>query len=140
MLRDLQRVIDELAFGVNNTQQPVGPPSRLIVEQVPALRTALLRRGGWEAVARSQAAAQFGAEAQRLSQQRLERMLASFELMCGMEEGGARQQEVGGQSALHSRNCLAFELLPCVREIALGNCLPSTTCSLANWAVVRPSA
>jgi hypothetical protein len=103
VLRDLQRVIDELAFGVNNTQQPAGTPSRLIVEQVPALRTALLRRGGWEALARRQAAAQFGAEAQRLSQQRLERMLASFELMCGME-GGARQREVGGQSALQSRD------------------------------------
>jgi hypothetical protein len=100
VLRDLQRVVDELAFGVNNTQQPVGTPSRLIAEQVPTLRAALLRRGGWEALAARQAAAQFGAEAQRLSQQRLESMLASFELMCNMEEGGARQQEVGGQSAL----------------------------------------
>ena len=30
-------------------------------------------------------AGQLGAEAQRLSQQRLEKMLRSFELMCGME-------------------------------------------------------
>ena len=33
VLRDLQRVLDELAFGVSS-QQPVATPSRLIVEQV----------------------------------------------------------------------------------------------------------
>ena len=33
VLKDLQRVIDELAFGVNACQ-PVATPARLIVEQV----------------------------------------------------------------------------------------------------------
>lgn len=34
VLRNLQRVIDELAFGVNTAQAVAGPSSRLIVEQV----------------------------------------------------------------------------------------------------------
>lgn len=34
VLRNLQRVIDELAFGVNTAQALAGPSSRLIVEQV----------------------------------------------------------------------------------------------------------
>lgn len=33
LLKDLQRVIDELAFGVN-ARQSVATPSRLVVEQV----------------------------------------------------------------------------------------------------------
>lgn len=36
VLKDLQRVIDELAFGVNACQ-PVATPSRLIVEQVQSV-------------------------------------------------------------------------------------------------------
>ena len=64
VLRDLQRVVDELAFGVNNTQQPVGTPSRLIAEQVPTLRAGLLRRGGWEGLAGPPARAPFWAGVQ----------------------------------------------------------------------------
>ncbi|KAI3437714.1 hypothetical protein D9Q98_000162 [Chlorella vulgaris] len=92
-LRNLQRVIDELAFGVNNSQQSVATPSRLIVEQVPTIRAGLLHRNDWRALAEAQAAGQFGAEAQRVSQGRMERLMQSFDLMCGMEEQGASQNE-----------------------------------------------
>lgn len=56
--------------------------------KVPTIRAGLLRRtqSDWRQLAESAMAAQFGAEAQRASQQQLERMLHSFELMCGMEE------------------------------------------------------
>ena len=64
--------------------------------QVPTIRATLLGRGGWRALAERQMAAQLGPEAQVLSQQRLQSMLHSFELMCGMEEEGGRQEEVGG--------------------------------------------
>ncbi|KAL4856193.1 Zinc finger MYND domain-containing protein 10 [Chlorella vulgaris] len=95
-LRNLQRVIDELAFGVNNSQQSAATPSRLIVEQVPTIRARLLHRNDWRALAEAQAAGQFGAEAQRLSQGRMERLMQSFDLMCGMEEQGASQNEASG--------------------------------------------
>lgn len=131
VLRGLQRVIDELAFGVHSCQ-PVATPTRLIMEQVgrwdafpvaaaaaaatrlpqpsaacrlppaaqmPMIRACLLRRGDWAELARRQAGAQFGAAAQRVSQQRLQAMLRSFELMCGMEEAeeqAAGRQEVSG--------------------------------------------
>jgi hypothetical protein len=155
-LRNLQRVIDELAFGVNNSQQSAATPSRLIVEQVgattrccfrcyelvgvlvvadtrqslscvdvashpgccpgstvavaetraiaccvfhlrlqvPTIRAGLLHCNDWRALAEAQAAGQFGAEAQRVSQGRMERLMQSFDLMCGMEEQGASQNEV----------------------------------------------
>ncbi|KAL4451614.1 hypothetical protein ABPG75_007276 [Micractinium tetrahymenae] len=100
VLRNLQRVIDELAFGVNTAQAVAGPSSRLIVEQVPTIRAGLLRRSqaDWRGLAEQAVAAQFGPEAQRLSQQRLEGMLRSFELMCGMEEErqGAPQAAAAG--------------------------------------------
>ncbi|PSC69454.1 Zinc finger MYND domain-containing 10 isoform B [Micractinium conductrix] len=87
VLRNLQRVIDELAFGVNTAQGVGSAPTRLIVEQVPTIRAGLLHRSQaeWRDLAEAAMAGQLGAEAQRLSQQRLEKMLRSFELMCGME-------------------------------------------------------
>lgn len=81
----------------------------MLPPQVPLLRSRLLARSGaeWDALAQCQTAEQFGAAAVALSQQRLERMLRSFELMCGMEEweSEARQREV--------RRCMGQWLLAC---------------------------
>ncbi len=83
---------------------PPASPMRL-PPQVPQLRTRLLARSAaeWDSLAQRQATEQFGAAAAALSKQRLERMLRSFELMCGMEEqeSSARQREVRG--CLHGR-------------------------------------
>lgn len=72
------------------------PPA--LPTQVPQLRARLLARSPaeWDALAQRQATEQFGAAAAALSRQRLERMMRSFELMCGMEERetGSRQREV----------------------------------------------
>ncbi len=43
VLKDLQRVIDEVAFGVNACQ-PVATPARLIVEQVGGGRALVLQK------------------------------------------------------------------------------------------------
>lgn len=76
---------------------------------MPQLRSRLLARSGaeWDALAQRQTAEQFGAAAAALSQQRLERMLRSFEFMCGMEEreSEGRQREV--------RRCMEQWLLTC---------------------------
>lgn len=149
MLRALQRVLDELTFGLSSQQPVAAPSARLVVEQarggavglwgrqmllqlarepanssgqqlpasshsitplprpaqVPEFRAALLRRGGWEELARRQAAQQLGPEAQSLQRSRLERMLQSIDLLCGMEQGaggaaGAAAQQQQGEAAL----------------------------------------
>lgn len=58
-------------------------------EQLPTMRASLLRGRDWAALAARAAAEQLGPAAQRLSQERLQRMLRSFDLMCGMEEEAA---------------------------------------------------
>lgn len=64
---------------------------------MPMIRAALLRRADWSELAEQAVAAQFGRQAAQLSQQRLERMLRSFEIMCGMEEQqGEREVSRGG--------------------------------------------
>lgn len=85
--------------GAGNTTPGPPLPSYL---QVPAFRAALLRRGGWEELARRQAAQQLGPEAQRMQRARLERMLASIDLLCGME-----QEQAGAAAAAAQQHASA---------------------------------
>lgn len=72
-------------------------PPPLRCKQVPTIRAGMLQRSqsDWRELADVAMLAQFGADAQRLSKQRLERMLHSFELMCGMEEEQQEARQVG---------------------------------------------
>ncbi|WIA29347.1 hypothetical protein OEZ86_011852 [Tetradesmus obliquus] len=95
VLRQLARVLDEMALGINNAAAAAagGAGSRLILEQVPALRERLLHGNDWRTIAKQQKKAQFGAAAKQLAQERLKGMLESFEMMCQIEQ----QQQLGKQ-------------------------------------------
>ena len=96
VLRDLQRVLGELACGVN-AAPPELAPSKLTVEQVPTLRSRLLARSDWATLAAAARREQFGAAAVALSRQRLEGMLRSLDFLADMEAGGAGG--LGGSAA-----------------------------------------
>ncbi|GAB4819300.1 hypothetical protein N2152v2_006346 [Parachlorella kessleri] len=74
VLKDLQRVIDELAFGV------------------PAIRASLLHRADWAELAQRAKQQQFGPGSKQLSQQRMKSLLEAIDCMCGLEEQEAPQQ------------------------------------------------
>ncbi len=62
VLRDLARVVDEMALGVDTTGADQHRSSRLVIEQVPVMREAILRAGGsgWAALAAQQREEAFG--------------------------------------------------------------------------------
>ncbi|WIA09269.1 hypothetical protein OEZ85_008677 [Tetradesmus obliquus] len=94
VLRQLARVLDEMALGINNAAAAAGGAgSKLILEQVPALRERLLHGKDSRTIAKQQKTAQFGAAAKQLAQERLKGMLESFEMMCQIEQ----QQQLGKQ-------------------------------------------
>ncbi|KAK9815647.1 hypothetical protein WJX72_007380 [[Myrmecia] bisecta] len=102
LLKDLQRVIDEISLGfaadAKDAQQ-----SRLIIEQVPTLRDALLRRNDWQQIADRQRGSVFGrGAAQLLSKRRMDEMLKAFDFMCEMQpnEETRRDAEEASTSAV----------------------------------------
>lgn len=98
VLRDLQRVIDELALGINMAVEP--RTSKLVVEQVPQLRARMLARSSaeWEAVAEAARRRQFGGAAAALSRQRLKAMLRSFDFLADMEGSSKKGTSDSGGS------------------------------------------
>ncbi|EIE27455.1 hypothetical protein COCSUDRAFT_55461 [Coccomyxa subellipsoidea C-169] len=83
VLADLQRVLDELAMGCSGL--PHNAHSSLIIEQVPMIRTSIMKGQNWRKIAEEQRESFFGAEAAALSEQRMRSMLKTLEAMCDMQ-------------------------------------------------------
>lgn len=96
VLRDLQRVLEEMSFGLWDAQPGGHASHAVIVEQVPSMRSAILRGVDWPALAERQRAAQFGGGAAALSAQRLGRMLRGIDLLAELEEEGPPPQVGAG--------------------------------------------
>jgi hypothetical protein len=64
-----------------------GRVARLILEQMPQLREAIVQGRDWEALA-ARTARRLGEEAARLARGRAERMLKSFDFLCNLEDAG----------------------------------------------------
>ena len=107
VLKSLQRLLDEMALvGADSGPHAErmfgsdqgaggrgGRAARLILEQVPAVREALVRGRNWPALAAQLRDTWLGEAAAQLARERAERMLKSFEFLCSLEEAAAPQQE-----------------------------------------------
>lgn len=85
VLKDLQRVLDEMALGALPDQQAGGSKAGLILEAVPVVRDAMLRGRDWRAVAEAAKKGHFGEGAQRMAKERLEAMVKAYDFMAQME-------------------------------------------------------
>ena len=89
VLKDLQRVTDEILLNAAPASHEV-TQGRLILEQVPETRTALLRRSEkeWIDCAKAQLSSHFAdtPEARQAAMSRFEDMSKMFEFMCEMED------------------------------------------------------
>ena len=88
-LEDLQRVLDEIMLSVAPASHEV-TQGRLILEQVPEIRNALLRKSDaeWKDIAKKQLSTYFAdsPEARRAAAERMEGMSKMFEFMCELDE------------------------------------------------------
>ena len=90
VLKDLQRVLDEILLSVAPAAHEV-TQGRLILEQVPEIRNALLGRrtdADWKEMARKHLSTYFAdtPEARRAAAERVEGMSKMFEFMCELDE------------------------------------------------------
>ncbi|GFR49693.1 hypothetical protein Agub_g11843 [Astrephomene gubernaculifera] len=101
VLKDLQRVLDELALGVLPDQSSSGRlGSSLILEAVPVLREALLRGRDWRALAEAARREQFGQGAGgRAARERLEAMVKHLDFLCELEPEPPAAAEGAGSGA-----------------------------------------
>ena len=108
VLRDLQRVLDELAFGVSRGADAAPPPA-LVVEQVPGLRAALLAGRDWRELADAQRRGQLGGGAAALCGRRVGDMVRGLDFLCdalGEGEGEELAQRQRQQVRACACECL----------------------------------
>ncbi|GBF95610.1 hypothetical protein Rsub_08592 [Raphidocelis subcapitata] len=108
-LKALQRLLDGMAVGCDTHWGDQGGggvggggarhSARLILEQVPGLRKAIVHGRDWRALARDARERWFGSGARQLARERAERMLKSFEFMCDLEpeRGGGGGEGAGAR-------------------------------------------
>ncbi|GIL46757.1 hypothetical protein Vafri_3666 [Volvox africanus] len=89
VLKDLQRVLDELALGVIPDQSGAGRSAALILEAVPVVRDAMLRGRNWRAVAERAKEEHFGKEAARMAREQLEAMVKNLDFLCELQPKGS---------------------------------------------------
>ncbi|GLI58538.1 hypothetical protein VaNZ11_000280 [Volvox africanus] len=102
VLKDLQRVLDELALGVIPDQSGAGRSAALILEAVPVVRDAMLRGRNWRAVAERAKEEHFGKEAARMAREQLEAMVKHLDFLCELQPkgpGAATDGAGAGESA-----------------------------------------
>ena len=87
MLQDLQRIVAEVVFMVTPSSAEV-TQGRLVIEQVPEMRDALLSRGDWKQIGQTQLATVFADTAGNLgrNKQKMHNLMQAFDFM-GMMEG-----------------------------------------------------
>ncbi|GIM09072.1 hypothetical protein Vretimale_12950 [Volvox reticuliferus] len=96
VLKDLQRVLDELALGVLPDQSGAGKSAALILEAVPVVRDAMLRGRNWRAVAERAKEEHFGKEAARMAREQLEAMVKHLDFLCELQpKGPAASSDLG---------------------------------------------
>ncbi|KAA6426414.1 MAG: zinc finger MYND domain-containing 10-like [Trebouxia sp. A1-2] len=112
ILKDLQRVLDELTMGVSS-QQDESQTTRLIIEQVPVMRDALLKQGNWQQVADKQRQAFFSrAASAQQSKRQMDDMLKALDFMCNLQPD--KPQAPAGHEANQTE--VRFELWRKVKE------------------------
>ncbi|GLC39562.1 hypothetical protein PLESTB_001626800 [Pleodorina starrii] len=100
VLKDLQRVLDELALGVLPDPSGAGKSAALILEAVPVVRDSILRGRDWRAVAERAREEHFGRAAARMARERMEAMVKHLDFLCELEpEPAAAAAAAAGQAA-----------------------------------------
>lgn len=84
VLKDLQRVLDEMALGVT-PDASAAKAGALILEAVPVVREAMLRGKSWPAVAQRAAKEHFGDAAARMARERIEAMVKHLDFLTKLE-------------------------------------------------------
>ncbi|GAX77785.1 hypothetical protein CEUSTIGMA_g5228.t1 [Chlamydomonas eustigma] len=87
VLKDLQRVLDELGIGMTGADKDTTKQAGLILEQVPVVREYLVRGRNWKAVAAQQTKEQFARGNGVMDKARMEALSKLFDQMCDMEIG-----------------------------------------------------
>ncbi|MEW5307426.1 MAG: hypothetical protein WDW36_009824 [Sanguina aurantia] len=99
LLVDLQRTLDEISLHVGGVGAEAAKGAALILEQVPMVRTALLKGRDWSAMARLAATTHFGPASKALGRERMEAMARAFDFMCEMEHPESLGTAAAGSGA-----------------------------------------
>lgn len=89
VLKDLQRCVSEVQFMVTPSSADV-TQGRLVLEQVPEIRAAMLNRGDWQHIADKQMASCFADSEENLKRlkKKMEKMVEHFDFMSMLDGGG----------------------------------------------------
>lgn len=130
-LSDLRRMLDHMALGVSAPSPAQQSRSRLIMEQVPGMREALLHGQDWKALAEQLCTTHLSKNAmQHVARDRCDALAKALEYYLQLEEGKTVQQDVRDRSDTGRRT--SPEPLPVMVECSckVGQGLYEPWCSL----------